>query len=195
MRRDFESMPVILVVDDDALSRHVLVRRLLRWGYDPVACSSGEEALVTLRRGGVAALIADVEMPVMDGLSLAGEARRLMPQMPVFLVTPTPDPRLWPRAAAAGARDLLSKQAGGSDALRHALALALRPELAGREDLMLAHSLRTPLTALKGAIDILCSGQVGELPESQRRFAGIAQRNVDRMIALVEELLESSAKA
>jgi signal transduction histidine kinase len=109
-------------------------------------------------------------------------------------VTPTPDPQLWQRAAAAGARDLLGKQAGSGAGLRRALALALRPELAGREDLQLAHSLRTPLTALKGAIDILNSGQAGELEESQRRFVGIAQRNVDRMIELVEELLESSAR-
>lgn len=194
MRRGIETPPVIVVVDDDALSRHVLVRRLLRWGYDPVACVGGAEALPALRQGDVAALIADVDMPGMDGLSLAAQARRIAPQMPIFLVTPTPDPQLWQRAAAAGARDLLAKQAGSGAGLRHALALALRPDLAGREDLQLAHSLRTPLTALKGAIDILNSGQAGELEESQRRFVGIAQRNVDRMIELVEELLESSAR-
>jgi signal transduction histidine kinase len=74
-------------------------------------------------------------------------------------------------------------------------ALASCSQAADAEDeIQLAHSLRTPLTALKGAIDILCSGQLGELPESQRRFAGIAQRNVDRMISLVEHLLEESAR-
>jgi CheY-like chemotaxis protein len=187
-------MPVVLVVDDDALSRHVLVRRLLRWGYDPVACTGASEALSALSHGDVAAVVADIEMPGTDGIALAAEARRIAPAVPVFLVTGTADPGLWPRAAAAGARDVLVKQAGGGAGLRQALALALRPDLAGRDDLVLAHSLRTPLTALKGAIDILCSGQAGELPESQRRFAGIAQRNVDRMIALVEELLESTAR-
>jgi hypothetical protein len=41
---------------------------------------------------------------------------------------------------------------------------------------------------------MLCSGQLGELVEPQRRFAGIAQRNADRMVSLVEELLESAAR-
>jgi signal transduction histidine kinase len=60
------------------------------------------------------------------------------------------------------------------------------PGRGAASDPELAHRLRTPLTALKSAIDILCSA---ELPESQRRFAGIARRNVDQMILLVEELL------
>ena len=61
------------------------------------------------------------------------------------------------------------------------------------EDLHLAHSLRTPLTALKSAIDLLC---LGELPEDGKRFATMAQRNAERMIELIEKLLvESSVKS
>jgi signal transduction histidine kinase len=126
-------------------------------------------------------------------LSLVRAALVAQPGLPVILMTANPEPELWRQAAAAGARDLLAKQAGSSDAVRRALA-SCSPVLAPGEDMQLAHSLRTPLTALKGAIDILCSGQLGELPESQRRFAGIAQRNVDRMISLVEHLLEESAR-
>jgi CheY-like chemotaxis protein len=185
----------VLVVDDDALSRHVLVQRLRRWGYAAVACARADAALVRLQRAPVpAALVADVDMPGMDGLTLARTAHELCPDLPIFLVAPTIDPGLWSRAAAAGARDLLVKQAGAGEALRDALAAALFPERAGGEDVALAHSLRTPLTALKGAIDMLCSGQLGELGEPQARFAGIAQRNVDRMVTLVEELLESAAR-
>jgi signal transduction histidine kinase len=128
-------------------------------------------------------------------LALAEAALALRPALPIFLVTPRPGPELWARAAAAGARDLLPKLAGGGDGLRDALAVAIQqPEFQGREDLALAHSLRTPLAALKGALDILCSGRAGELPASQQQFAGIARRNADRMIVLVEELLESATR-
>jgi CheY-like chemotaxis protein len=186
--------PIVLVVDDDALSRLVLARRLYRWGYEPVQLGDAATALAHLESETADALIADVEMPGIDGLSLARQALARCPSLPVFLVTACPRPETWTSATAAGVRDVLPKQAGGAESLRQALAAALHPELAGREDLALAHSLRTPLAALKGALDILCSGRAGDLPESQRRFAGIARRNADRMISLVEELLESAAR-
>ena len=184
----------VIVVDDDELSRHVLERRLQRWGYEPVGFACGAEALEFLRRVPARALVSDVHMPGMDGLQLVRAALALDPAMPVLLVTASPEPALWHQAAAAGARDLLAKQAGSGDAVRRALAACLSAVPCSAEDVQLAHSLRTPLTALKGALDILCSGQLGELPESQRRFADIAQRNVDRVISLVEHLLEETAR-
>jgi CheY-like chemotaxis protein len=187
-------VPVVVVVDDDGLSRHVLARRLLRWGYEPETFARADEALVRLEREPADALIADADMPGTEGIALVRDALALRPDMPVFLLTPRPRPDLWEQAAAAGARDLLVQQAGAAEGLRRALAAALHPVDLAVEDVSLAHSLRTPLTALKGALDVLCSGQAGELPESQRRFAGIARRNADRMILLVEELLESAAR-
>lgn len=185
----------VLVVDDDDLSRHVVARRLLRWGYQPVPCANAEGAIAELGRGMVTALVSDLHMPGMDGLALVRAALALRPELPVFLLTACPTPALWAQARAAGARDLLVKRAGRAEGLRRALGAALAPEdSSGGEDVQLAHALRTPLTALKGAIDILCSGQLGDLPESQRRFAAIAQRNADRMISLIEELLEASAR-
>jgi len=186
-------MTPVLVVDRDELSRHVMVRRIVRWGYDPVAFTRSEDALLHLQKRPVRALVADLHLPGMDGLALARAALALQPGLPVFLLASHPTPAQWESAADAGARDLLTKQAGGAEAVRAALAAALESHAAG-EDVALAHSLRTPLTALKSALDILCSGQVGELPDAQRRFAGIAQRNADKMIALVEELLESAAR-
>ena len=186
----------VLVVDDDELSRHVVARRLLRWGYEPVSCANAEGALAELGRGTVTALVSDLDMPGMDGLALARAALARHPDLPVFLLTACPTPETWAQARVAGARDLLVKRAGRAEGLRQALRSASDPEDAsGGEDLLLAHALRTPLTALKGAIDLLCSGQLDDLPDSQRRFAGIAQRNADRMISLIEELLEASARA
>lgn len=198
MRYETEPMPIV-VVDGDELSRHVMLRRLLRWGYDPVAFARGADALQHLRQLPVRALVCDLHAAQAEdhgasGLELVRAAREAQPDLPVFVVTANPTAERWAQVAHAGARDLLAKQAGSAEGLRRALAVALTNDLDDRDDLRLAHSLRTPLTALKSAIDILCSGQAGELPESQRRFATIAQRNADRMIALVEELLETAAR-
>jgi CheY-like chemotaxis protein len=206
MRFEIDTIPIV-VVDGDELSRHVMVRRLLRWGYDPVAFARSSDALAHLRQHAARALLCDLHtaraVPAAppaagaagaDELELVRAARIAQPDLPVFLVTANPTAEQWAQAAHAGARDLLAKQAGSAEALRRALAVALSDDLDDRDDVRLAHSLRTPLTALKSAIDILCSDGAGPLPAEQRRFAGIAQRNVDKMIALVEELLESAAR-
>ncbi|HZL86420.1 MAG TPA: response regulator [Candidatus Krumholzibacteria bacterium] len=205
----------ILVVDDDELSRHVVACRLTRWGWRPVVFASPDAALQYLQHHDACALVTDLEMPGRDGLSLASDVRRLHAELPVLLLTARPDQEVVRRAREAGVVAVIGKQAGSGHDLRLALSRALapakegdaesaaapepvlarppRPSLVRPElttDFELAHSLRTPLTALKSAIDILCAGG---LHESHHRFAGIAQRNVDQMIVLVERLLDRSA--
>lgn len=53
-----------------------------------------------------------------------------------------------------------------------------------------SHELRSPLTSIKGAMGLLFSGSVGTLPESARGLLGIAQRNTDRMILIINDLLD-----
>jgi signal transduction histidine kinase/DNA-binding response OmpR family regulator len=64
----------VLVVDDNATNRRILKDTLSRWGMAPLVVSSGGEALETLRRerGSPPSLIlTDMQMPEMDGLTLA----------------------------------------------------------------------------------------------------------------------------
>ncbi len=52
-----------------------------------------------------------------------------------------------------------------------------------------AHQLRTPLTGMKWAVDSLISGDKGELKSEQKTLAQQALEAVDRMIRLVNDLL------
>ena len=53
-----------------------------------------------------------------------------------------------------------------------------------------SHELRTPLTSVKGAIDMLRSGDLGELSTKAKQTLQIAQRNVERMKRLTDDLLD-----
>lgn len=53
-----------------------------------------------------------------------------------------------------------------------------------------AHELRTPLTALKGSLGLAVGGAVGEVEPRLRELMGIAQNNCDRLIRLVDEMLD-----
>jgi signal transduction histidine kinase/ActR/RegA family two-component response regulator len=53
-----------------------------------------------------------------------------------------------------------------------------------------SHELRTPLGCMKEAISIVLDGIVGRINEQQKKFLGMAKRNVDRLAVLVNEVLD-----
>lgn len=53
-----------------------------------------------------------------------------------------------------------------------------------------SHELRTPLTSIKGAVDLALSNDNDPLPERTRRLLSIAQRNANRLILIVNDILD-----
>ncbi len=79
--------PRVLVVDDEASIRELLTRTLALTEYDVEAVADGRTGLDRLRLGPYDLLIADLRMPVMDGLTLIREARRLQPNLKAIIIT------------------------------------------------------------------------------------------------------------
>jgi excisionase family DNA binding protein len=79
--------PRVLVVDDEASIRELLTRTLSLTEYDVEAVADGRTGLDRLRLGPYDLLIADLRMPVMDGLTLIREARRLQPNLKAIIIT------------------------------------------------------------------------------------------------------------
>ena len=55
---------------------------------------------------------------------------------------------------------------------------------------MISHELRTPLTSILGALKMANSGQLGELPGSIANLLELAQRNSNRLLHMVNEILD-----
>jgi DNA-binding response OmpR family regulator len=78
----------ILVVEDEAPIRQIMVRALSARGHDVIAVSSGDEALAEVaRHPEVALLITDMVMRGMNGLQLALRLRETHPALPVLYVS------------------------------------------------------------------------------------------------------------
>ena len=79
----------ILLVDDEELVRAGTAEMLEEFGYTVVQAASGAEALLILRENParISAMVSDFLMPGMNGVSLAREARALVPDLPVLLIT------------------------------------------------------------------------------------------------------------
>ena len=58
-----------------------------------------------------------------------------------------------------------------------------------------SHELRTPLTAIRASIGLLASGASGTLPEKGQRMLEIAVTNTDRLVRLINDILDSERLA
>jgi PAS domain S-box-containing protein len=54
----------------------------------------------------------------------------------------------------------------------------------------ISHELRTPLTSIRGALGILCSGVYNDRPEKASHMLNIAKNNSDRLVRLVNDILD-----
>jgi two-component system chemotaxis sensor kinase CheA len=111
-RRAREAEPhKVLVVDDSKYIRTMVKLILAAAGYDVVMAADGGEALAYLRDHSVDVVVADVDMPGMDGFELTDAIRGSVSHagMPIILVTgrETPEDKL--RGLRAGASAYLTK--------------------------------------------------------------------------------------
>ena len=53
-----------------------------------------------------------------------------------------------------------------------------------------SHELRTPLTSIRGALGLLAGGAVGGLPDSAQRMLDVAMQSTDRLIRLINDILD-----
>jgi PAS domain S-box-containing protein len=54
-----------------------------------------------------------------------------------------------------------------------------------------SHELRTPLTSIRGSLGLVWGGVAGELPERAKSLVGIAKTNCERLIRLINDILDS----
>ena len=108
-------MARILIAEDEEPLRTLIKRGLAEEGHSVVATADGAEALDALqgqgpdRGGGFDLLLADIKMPVMDGIALALAVARDFPQLPILLMTGYADQRERVSGLEALICDVISK--------------------------------------------------------------------------------------
>ena len=88
---------------------------------------------------------------------------------------------------------LLSLKDGSKDVLASFHDISERIEadkLRGEFISTVSHELRSPMTSIKGAMGLLLAGSTGELPDRARDILEIAHRNSDRLINIINDLLD-----
>ncbi|WP_438971106.1 response regulator [Methylophaga sp.] len=104
-------MANILAVDDSASMRQMVAFTLKGAGHDVTDAEDGKQALDIARKQSFDLVLTDVNMPVMDGLSLTRELRQLQPYRftPILVLTTEAGPEKKQEGRAAGATGWLVK--------------------------------------------------------------------------------------
>ncbi len=111
-------MGVILVVDDEPVTQLMLGMMLKRSGdYEVVTAEDGQEALAHLDKEDVDLIIADVNMPKMDGLTMLQRLRAdgRHQNLPIIMFTARGEWRIRQEAEKSGATGFLTKPASSSE--------------------------------------------------------------------------------
>lgn len=77
----------ILVVDDEIDFSELMKTRLEASNYDVIVANNGKDALEMVRKESPDAVLLDIMMPEIDGLTVLKEIRAKDPILPVFIIT------------------------------------------------------------------------------------------------------------
>ena len=79
--------PLLLIVDDEARMRELLVRAVTNWQFRAVSARSGEEALRLMEKDPAAIVLLDLNLPAMSGIECLEQIRRRWPETQVIILT------------------------------------------------------------------------------------------------------------
>jgi two-component system chemotaxis sensor kinase CheA len=113
----------ILVVDDSITTRTLECSILETAGYDVLSAVDGSDGWRVLQEQGADLVVADVDMPRMDGFALceAVRASRRFAKLPVVLVTAMESPEHRARGLEAGADAYIGKSSFDQQTLLDAI--------------------------------------------------------------------------
>jgi two-component system response regulator VicR len=111
------AVPTILVVDDNKAVLDFLLLLLSKNALNAMGASSGNECLQIVRSHPVDLIILDVMMPVMDGLEVCRELKKMASIIPVILLTARDDMTTRAAAMDLGVSEFIAKPVNNRDLL------------------------------------------------------------------------------
>lgn len=198
-----ELKPLVLVVDDDEAIRR-LVRLALTQRFEVIEAEDAFQAIELVATREVEVVVIDVMMPGMTGIEAVPRLKeKARGPLPVLLLTALDAQEQRNRGLEAGADDYLSKPVDRRELLlrvHHFVRLRrqeqlIRSQLSALTDLyalkddltaLMVHDLRNPLTAVKGAFQLLEANVV----EEDREIFRLGKNALDRVMEAVSDLLK-----
>ncbi len=210
---------MILIVDDSPENIISLKKVLEKNDFEVDSASSGEEALKKILKKSYVLIILDVQMPEMDGFEVAeaisGYSKAKETAI-IFLSAATADVKLITRGYSSGALDYISKpvdmnilllkvktfyriyeQSRALNEMQKKLLeeIEFRKEAERKKDEFISiasHELKTPMTSVKGYIQLLERSLDKGDTETVRTRLRKVQNHIEKLNILIADLLDIS---
>jgi putative two-component system response regulator len=104
-----DQQETLLIVDDEAAIRRLLLRKLSREGYRCEEAHDAEQTLTTLETSQIALVILDIKMPGKSGIALLPEIKSGFPDTAVIMATAVTDINVAIECLKQGADDYICK--------------------------------------------------------------------------------------
>ncbi len=198
----------ILVIDDEELIRSLMEAVLVKDGHHVTCVASGEEGIAEIRNQEYSLAVVDLKLPGIDGLEVLRQTKKIAPSTEVILITGYATLETAIESLKLGAADYLAKPFE----IQHIKIIIARAlERKRLRDISLevqslkkidemksefvstaSHELRSPLAAIKSAVQLILKGHTGEINENQTKFLSLADRNINRLTNILNNLLDLS---
>ncbi len=163
---------LVWIIDDDRSIRWVLEKALQQSGINTCCFESGDKAVIQLRSEKPDAIISDVRMPGMDGLTLLNTMQSEHPTLPIIIMTAHSDLDSAVSAYQGGAFEYLPKPFDVDEAV----AVTQRA-------LAHAHEQENPEPeSNNGALDTEIIGEAPAMQEVFRAIGRLSQSNITVLI-------------
>ncbi|MHB1459718.1 MAG: hybrid sensor histidine kinase/response regulator [Armatimonadota bacterium] len=206
-----ERTPSILIVDDTPANLRLLTGMLRELGYKVRSVSDGQFALRTAKHDPPDLILLDVMMPDMDGYEVCSllKADGELSDIPVIFISALNETMDKVKAFQVGGLDYITKpfqirevQARVATHLelhrQRRLLQESYEQLRRLEELrdnlvhMIVHDMRSPLTSMKGFLELLDMVEGEKLSADGREYVSIVTKSADSLIELTTTLLDVS---
>ncbi|WP_423211013.1 sigma-54-dependent transcriptional regulator [Paracoccus yeei] len=169
-------IPRVLLVDDDDRMRNSTAQALELAGFAVEPLASGEEALALAGPGFAGAVVSDIRMPGMDGMTLLSRLHEIDAELPVILVTGHAEVPLAVEAIRGGAYDFIEKPFVVQE-----LATVIRRALDHR-GLVLANRRLRAVAGKRDDLEARLPGRTPVMVDLRHRLRAIGASDADALI-------------
>lgn len=216
MAPDNQTLQRILIVEDEENARKGYEALLRKWNYEVLGVGSGEDALAKFPEFRPGVILADVELPGMNGLDLLAHLGEEIQQIPVIIITGRGSDERVVQAIEAGAfwyiekplkppvlKALLDRALGRSRDRKAVAALTRQLREAGKLGVLVGASrpmqevMRQVEMASPSTASVLITGETGSGKEMVARSIHMLSPRAERPFiaincsAIPESLMES----
>ncbi|BBH24544.1 hypothetical protein Back11_58890 [Paenibacillus baekrokdamisoli] len=201
IRLDGDGTVTVLVVDDDATNRQVLLNLLSLENYTVIAVSSGMEAMHQLEHNRrIDLAVVDLMMPGMSGYEICRTIRKRysLSELPVLLLTARSRPEEMLAAFDAGVNDFLSKPVDAGE-MKARIRTLLKMKMSVSESIIAEMAfLQAQIKPhfLYNALNTISAFSLDDAQAARDLLAKLSQylrgsfdfRNMDRLVPLRKEM-------